>query len=76
MDAEYEELEAEALPSRESAKIYCASFLQWMRQGLIACSKGKSHDQLNKAVDGLENAFTELITSYETEIQQLRGINK
>lgn len=72
MSGEYEEIEAEALPSRESAKIYCASFLQWMRNGIISCAKGKSKDQLTKAVDGLENAFTELITSYETEIQQMR----
>ena len=76
MNAEYEELDAEALPSRESAKIYCASFLQWMRQGFIANSKGKNHEQLIKAVNGLENAFTELITSYEAEIMQLRGIKK
>lgn len=68
----YEEVTAEAVPSRESAQIYIASFLQWMRNGIVACARGKSKDKMIKAVDGLENAFTELIASYETEIQQLR----
>ena len=68
----YEEVTAEAIPSRESAQIYIASFLQWMRNGIVSCARGKNKEKMAKAVDGLENAFTELIASYETEIQQLR----
>lgn len=69
---EYEVVDAEPLPSRETAKIYCASFIQWMRTGIVASAKGPNKGALEKCVDGLERAFTDLITSYEAEITELR----
>lgn len=58
--------------SREQAKLFIQSFLQWMYTGIMHQGKSKEKDKMAKQTRDLNDAFAYLCKSYEDEIEKLK----
>lgn len=58
--------------SREQAKIYIKSFLDWMYTGIVQSGNKKTRGTMAKQLRDMNDAFAYMCRSYEQEIQHLQ----
>lgn len=58
--------------SREQAKIYIKSFLDWMYAGIVQSGNKKTRGTMAKQLRDMNDAFAYMCRSYEQEIQRLQ----
>lgn len=58
--------------SREQAKTYIKSFLDWMYTGIVQSGNKKTRNTLAKQLRDMNDAFAYMCRSYEQEIAHLQ----
>ena len=58
--------------SREQAKTYIKSFLDWMYAGIVQSGNKKTRGTMAKQLRDMNDAFAYMCRSYEQEIQRLQ----
>lgn len=58
--------------SRDQAKIYIKSFLNWMHTGIVQSGNKKTRNSMAKQIRDMNDAFAYMCRSYEQEIQHLQ----